>query len=99
MTLSPDEAAGALRDMAAVETRSRRVYGYREASPHLILWGVLWWAGYGLSEPWPHRALAIWITIVVIGLTADCAISQRGRRARPASRGCSADPTRPPAVA
>ena len=32
MTLSPDEAAGALRDMAAVETRSRRVYGYREAS-------------------------------------------------------------------
>ena len=32
MTLSPDEAAGALRDMAAVETRSRRVYRYREAS-------------------------------------------------------------------
>ena len=32
MTLSPDEAGGALRDMAAVETRSRRVYGYREAS-------------------------------------------------------------------
>ena len=32
VTLSPDEAAGALRDMAAVETRSRRVYGYREAS-------------------------------------------------------------------
>ena len=75
MTLSPNEAAGALRDMAAVETRSRRLYGYREASPHLILWGGLWWAGYGLSEPWPHRALAIWITIVLIGLTADFAIS------------------------
>ena len=26
MTLSPDEAGGALRDMAAVEPRSRRVY-------------------------------------------------------------------------
>ena len=32
MTLSPDEAGGALRDMAAVETRSRRVYGHRETS-------------------------------------------------------------------
>jgi hypothetical protein len=29
MTLSPDEAAGTLRDMAAVETRSQRVYGDR----------------------------------------------------------------------
>ena len=98
MTLSPDEAAGALRDMAAVETRSRRVYGYREASPHLILWGVLWWVGYGLSEPWPHRALAIWITIVVIGLAADFAISLSNASRRDAQAGCVADPTRPPAV-
>ena len=98
MTLSPNEAAGVLRDMAAVETRSRRVYGYREASPHLILWGVLWWAGYGLSEPWPHRALAIWITIVVIGLTADCAISLSNANRRNAQAGCVADPTRQAAV-
>ena len=27
MALSPDEAAGAPRDIAAVETRSQRVYG------------------------------------------------------------------------
>ena len=27
VTLSPDEAAGALRDLAAVETRSQHVYG------------------------------------------------------------------------
>jgi hypothetical protein len=32
VTLSPDEVAGALHDMAAVETRSRRVYGHRETS-------------------------------------------------------------------
>jgi hypothetical protein len=32
VTLSPDEAAGALRDMAAVETRSWRVYDYCEDS-------------------------------------------------------------------
>ena len=33
VTVSPDETAGAMRGMAAVETRSRRVHGYREASP------------------------------------------------------------------
>ena len=98
MTLSPIEAAGVLRDMAAVETRSRRVYGYRESSPHLILWGALWWAGYGLSEPWPHRALVIWITIVAIGLAADVAIPLSNARRRDAQAGCVADPTRPPAV-
>ena len=32
MTLFPDGAADALRDMATVETRSRRVYGHRETS-------------------------------------------------------------------
>ena len=99
MTLSPNEAAGALRDMAAVETRSRRLHGYREASPHLILWGVLWWAGYGLSEPWPRRALAIWIPIVVIGLAATFAISLSNARRRDAHADRVAGPARPPEVA
>ena len=99
MTLSPNEAADALRDMAAIETRSRRVYGYREASPHLILWGILWWAGYGLSEPWPHRALAIWIPIVVIGLAATFAISLSNARRRDAHVDRVADPKRRPEVA
>jgi hypothetical protein len=68
MSLSPDEAADALREIAAVETRSRRVYGYRQASPHLILWGVLWMVGYGLTAVWPFRATPIWIATVAIGL-------------------------------
>ena len=99
MTLSPDEAAGALRDMAAVETRSRRVYGYREASPHLILWGVWWAVGYGLTEPWPQRALAIWIAIIAIGLSADFAISLSSASRRDAQADRVADPTRLPEVA
>ncbi len=99
MTLSPDEAAGALRDMAAVETRSRRVYGYLEASPHLILWGVLWAVGYGLHEPWPRRGLAIWMTIVAIGLAANFAISLRSATRRDRQAGRIADPKWPAAVA
>jgi len=98
VSLSQNEAAGALRDMATVETRSRRIYGYREASPHLILWGGLWWVGYGLSEPWPHRALAIWIAIVMIGLAVDFAISLSNASRRDAHADRVADPTRPAAV-
>jgi hypothetical protein len=70
MSLSPDEAAGALRDIAATETHSRQLYAYREASPHLILWGVLWWAGYTLTSFVPQRGGAIWGTIITIGSIA-----------------------------
>ena len=99
MTLSPNEAADTLRGLAAVETRSRRVYGYRQSSPHLILWGVLWAIGYGLTEPWPQRAQAIWITIVAIGLAADFAISLSNASRKDTRADRLADPTRPSAVA
>ena len=36
MALSPDEAAGALRDMAHVETCSQHVSGDRQSSPHMV---------------------------------------------------------------
>jgi hypothetical protein len=80
MTLSPDEAADALRDIAAVETHSRRVYGYRQASPHLILWGVLWAVGYGLTAVWPYLSKPIWVALVAIGLAAGFLISVRATR-------------------
>ena len=99
MSLSPNEAADALRDIAVVESRSRRVYGYRQSSPHLILWGVLWAVGYGLTEPWPQRAQAIWTVIVVIGLAAGFAISLRSASWHDAQADRLGDLTRPPAVA
>jgi hypothetical protein len=74
VTLSPDEAAGALRE-AAVETCSQRVYGDRQSSLHLIVWGVLGPLGYGLTEPWPQSAWVNWIAIVGMGPAAKFAIS------------------------
>jgi len=79
MTLSPNEAADALRDMTAVEAHSRRLYGYRQGSPHLILWGVLWAIGYGLTAVWPRQSSAVWIAIVAIGLIAGFLIATRSR--------------------
>ncbi len=77
MSVSPDEAADALRQIAAVETQSQRLYGYREASPHLIVWGVLWAIGYGLTAAIPQHVSAIWVAIVAIGLIAGSLIAQR----------------------
>jgi hypothetical protein len=89
MSLSPHEAADALRDIAAVETRSRQVYGYQQASPHLILWGVLWMVGYGLTAFWPTRGAAVWIAIVAIGLMSGFLIelSNTARRRAPVLAG------------
>jgi hypothetical protein len=70
MTLSPDQAAGALRDIAQAQSRSARAYAYRQASPHLFLWGLVWAVAYGLGDAWPHRAGAIWAIAVVAGLVA-----------------------------
>jgi hypothetical protein len=82
MSLSPNEAADALRDIAAVETRSHRLYGYRQGSPHLILWGVLWAIGYGLNEPWPQQGRAIWSALVAIGLVGGFLIVLRSHAQR-----------------
>src|SRR5580658_3833718 len=92
MSLSPHEAADALRDIAAVETRSRQVYGYRQASPHLMLWGVLWVVGYGLTALWPSRGSAIWLAIVAIGVVTGFLIelSNAARRGAPAVPGSDA---------
>ncbi len=77
MTLSPNEAAETLRDIAATERHSHSLYGYRQASPHLIEWGVLWIVGYGLTAVWPQLGRLIWAAIVAIGFAAGFAIVLR----------------------
>jgi hypothetical protein len=47
MPVSQTEAAEALRDISNTERRSSTAYGYEKAAPHLILWGVIWFIGYG----------------------------------------------------
>jgi hypothetical protein len=47
MPVSQTEAAEALHDISQTERRSSAAYGYRLAAPHLILWGAIWFIGYG----------------------------------------------------
>jgi hypothetical protein len=80
MTLSPADAAAALQDSATVEQRSARLRGYQSASPHLIIWGVIWAIGYTGSYLEPTWNNAQWIGLVVLGIAADIAASAKDGR-------------------
>jgi len=47
MSLTPQEAAEALKDITRTERRSGASLGYQMAWPHLVLWGAIWAIGYG----------------------------------------------------
>lgn len=49
MPIHPQEAATALREITATEQQSHKAYHYQQASPHLILWGVIWVIGYAVT--------------------------------------------------
>src|SRR5205085_5307263 len=81
MPVSPNEAADALRDIADAEGRSSQAYRYERAAPHLILWGILWAVGYGLTDLWPSNANTIWTFVVLLGLAVDVIVEMRARTA------------------
>jgi len=82
MPLSTNEAAQTLRDIARTERRSANAYGYRASSPHLILWGLIWAAGYSLSYARPQWGF-VWPVLVSGGSIAGFWI---GWRMRPVSK-------------
>lgn len=86
MSVSREQAAEALRDIERVEGRSATLRGYQAAAPHLMLWGVLWFVGYGLTHLMPERAGAIWFVVVAAGFAAGTAASLRRRGGRFAAR-------------
>ena len=79
MPITRDEAAGALNDITQTERRSGEIYGYSKAAPHLILWGVIWVAGYSLSWTHPEWTLT-WPVLTVIGCIGSFWTASHGRR-------------------
>ncbi|HEY0107841.1 MAG TPA: hypothetical protein VGB91_17290 [Rhizomicrobium sp.] len=77
MSVSRNEAQGALRDIERTARRSFSAQSYRQAAPFLILWGVLWMIGYGGTEYDVHLANPIWLSIFVAGTAASTLIGMR----------------------
>lgn len=92
MTLSPDQAADNLKQIARTEQRSSQARLYANASPGLILWGVIWMAGYAASDFLGQAAdwrgvNWLWSGLTVVGLAASFAIGRaqhRGEKRDPA---------------
>ncbi|MBS0273617.1 MAG: hypothetical protein JSR55_04280 [Proteobacteria bacterium] len=66
MPLTQQEAAQALKDITRTERRSVSLQGYRMTWPHLVLWGVIWFIGYGAMAAhvaWPY----LWLVLSLAG--------------------------------
>jgi hypothetical protein len=81
MVISSTEAAEALRDIAQTDRRTRVSGAYHVASPHLILWGLIWTAGYigsGLTPP--EQWGLVWLPLIVIGVAGAVVLGMRAAR-------------------
>jgi hypothetical protein len=90
MSLSPTDARSALDDIARTEARSAEAFRGKEASPFLILWGVIWIIGYGATAINETYAMA-WMGLGPLGGVASFAIGfvQRARNKRDSAQGDS----------
>ncbi len=77
MHLSPQDASAALDEIDSAERRARERMGYREASPFLILWGLVWFFANAAGDlltvydryAWPvAAAIGVVVTIVLVVL-------------------------------
>src|SRR5882762_2057911 len=83
--ISPEQAADALKQVAAAEKRSAQAYRYQRFAPYLFLWGVIWIIGYGASDLVPHWSGWIWLGLILVALAVSIALGQIAEPTRPES--------------
>lgn len=77
MAISRDEAAQALKDVERMETLSGELRGYQGASPHFIVWGLVWMLGYAGSDLAPEYRTLIWGVAIGLGAVGGTLLGQR----------------------
>jgi hypothetical protein len=80
MPLSPNEATDALRTIAKTERASSAAFQYAQAAPHLFLWGLIWFGGYGVTYLAPGWS-RIWVPLVIAGSVASGWLGVRAKAA------------------
>lgn len=80
MAISQTEAATALRDVERTTARATEMRAYSYASPHLLLWGVIWVLGYGaMGYSAPRDWGLIWAPLDLVGIAGSALIAARAR--------------------
>jgi hypothetical protein len=78
MVISSTEAAAALRDIAQTDRRTRVSGAYHVASPHLILWGLIWVVGYtGCGLTPPEQWGLVWLPLILVGVVGAIVLGMR----------------------
>jgi hypothetical protein len=77
MSLTPDQAVEALRDVERARSRSIAFFSYRVSSPQVIMWGIFWFIGYGASDLMPTKGGPIWGAIGVAWFILSFLFSRR----------------------
>jgi hypothetical protein len=67
MTISPQQATEALLDIERAQHRAFILRGYEVGAPHFLLWGAIWFVGYGLTEFLPAQAGLSWMGLSLGG--------------------------------
>ena len=66
--ITTQEASSALQEAATTERRSADTYSYSRSAPFLILWGLIWIAGYGGMAVLPEQQAGwLWLALSVVG--------------------------------
>ncbi|NLY57607.1 MAG: hypothetical protein GX071_03675 [Gammaproteobacteria bacterium] len=68
MLPTAEEAAQALREIDAIKHRAAGFQDYRAESSQLILWGLVYLAGFSLTACFPQHALLVWVLAVFAGM-------------------------------
>jgi hypothetical protein len=88
--ITENEAADSLRDVERVSRRTHVASAYALASPHLILWGLVWVAGYtGTGLTAPERWGWVWLPGIVAGSIGSAILGRRAVRSGTAKAGGS----------
>jgi hypothetical protein len=90
MNISRDDASLALDAVLAADQRVREFKGAREASPHLIFWGLAWFFANGVTGLAPQHAGKAWLAVLVIGAVFTTWIVVRQSRQRQAGHSYTA---------
>ncbi len=79
MAMTRNEAAAALSDIENTTRRGMTLRGYRVAGPILMVWGLIWAAGYVAMGLLPaERWGPIWFVLDFIGAATTMIMARRG---------------------